>query len=137
MIEYIYKAITQEVFYVENHQVIAWKGSILSLFQKLIQKQLSTYEGRVESTKKVLHMKSKVPIWIDKEHLFLMIQSHRFETSLYINYYAIREIQKWEKEKIILLFRHHGMILPKATLLQNQIAKAKMIESYLEEFIYQ
>jgi hypothetical protein len=131
MYNYIKRIQDYSLYVSKENEVSILDIPIQTLFNKLLKQELTNLYSRERSTKMALKFKSKTPIYINKENLFMCIKSYRLENSLYLNYFSISSFEYIDNSVIINFHNDHSMKLPKKYAFQNQIKKCLMILDFL------
>ncbi|MBI9009124.1 MAG: competence protein ComK [Tenericutes bacterium] len=131
MYNYFKRTEDYKLYVSKGNEIIIMDIPIQTFLNNLLKKALTDLTSREKTIKKVLGFKSKVPIYIDKNNLFMCIKSYRLENSFYINYFSIVSYE-YIGETIIINFRDkHSIKLRKKHVFQMQIDKCRSILNYL------
>lgn len=90
----IVKKINQEEYLIDE--------KVEDLFDKILLKQLTTYDGRIEAIKKVYHIYKHIPIYIDYNLVFIQIFNKKQYNNIYINICRIIDMIKDGEDTIII-----------------------------------
>jgi hypothetical protein len=101
---------------------------IQSILNRIALQRLSTLDARVRATKKVFHLRSRVPIWLTEAVLLIPLYGIRSEKMCLINYFAIRSTKKSQSQSLIICFRD-GLVLTDVpiTLFQSRMDLCEQI----------
>lgn len=92
--------IDKDYIVVINNTII--DRSFKSYVNSLCINNLSTLEGRIKATKKLLNIKYNVPIYVNHEILLFKITNN--EEKIWINYFNIKLID-YGKERVVIIFK--------------------------------
>jgi hypothetical protein len=120
------------LYITENNEIKIQDIPIQTFFNNLLRKTLTDLHSREHVTKKALGFKSKIPIYIDQESLFMCLNSYRLEKSLYINYFSIKSFTYIDNFVIIHFFNKTAMKLNNKYAFQNQLEKCLLILDYIK-----
>lgn len=71
----------------------------------LLQKEYSTFEGRIKALKKEFGLKNNVPIYIHESMCFYMSTNIRDTTSTCINYHEVLSIRQGTNKNAEIIFK--------------------------------
>lgn len=77
----------------------------LSVVKALCERELFSFESRTTLTKRYCNIKSKIPIYINKELLLMPTHSPKRHDTIWINYFMVFSFQKFFG-KTLVLFRN-------------------------------
>ncbi|MCF7924504.1 MAG: competence protein ComK [Candidatus Izimaplasma sp.] len=126
MIDYIIKNNFKLIIAEDNHIEIN-DIPITRYFNDLLKPCLTDLKSREKQTKRYFKFKSKIPIYIDKNHLFLAIYSYRLEKAVYINYFSICSWTKIDNKVIVKFLSGHCIKLKSYYNFINQNKKVERI----------
>ena len=134
MYYYVERRLDNKMTLVSSSQVQILDETIESIFSKMLLPTLCTLKGRMDATKKMCKLVSKIPIWIDFQTLWMPIYGRRGTQTLYINYYAIRRLEIVDHQWVTIQFDKEMMkkSIPLGIYL-SQIKKCHKIEVILQE----
>lgn len=103
----------------------------LSIVKLLCEQQLFTYDSRIYLTKKHLDIKTKTPIYINKNILLIPTKSPKNYDSVWINYFEIFDYEEFE-DKTVVLFNNLEEIIIDNTInsFRTSIRRAEKIIDY-------
>ena len=131
MYNYIKRSSDYKLYISKGNEMIVKDMPFQTFFNKLLIKELTNLSSREKSIKKALRFKSKVPIYINRETMFMCLKSYRLNNSFYINYFSITS-HIYKNNFVIVNFQNkHSMKLVEKNIFQNQMEKCLMILDYL------
>ncbi|XMB71940.1 competence protein ComK [Mycoplasmatota bacterium WC30] len=133
MINYIKKTIDNKLYISESNSIIIKDNTIQYIFNFLLKNYLTNLTSREKITKKIFRYKSKIPIYVDKENLYICIRSYRLENSFYINYHSIISYEFVDNYVIVNFLSNHSMKLRYKYTFLKQLEKCKEIIMYTEK----
>lgn len=133
MIDYLQKTETGTVILAQNGTLIELDEPLSRILNRLALNRLSTVEARVETTKKVFHLRSKVPLWISEDILLIPIKGVRSSQCCLINYFALFSCKNAGKGTILVAFSDGNSLsrIP-VSLFQKQRRICAQIESFMQ-----
>jgi len=133
MINYIKKTSDYKLYISEDNSVIIKDNTIQYVFNFLLKNYLTNLSSRETITKRQFKYKSKVPIYVDQENLYICVKSYRLENSFYINYHSIISYEIINNYVIINFRSNHSMKMHSKYTFLNQIEKCIEIIKYTEK----
>lgn len=122
---------------VEEHKGRFYDNTLQKYLRPRLDAELTDFNTRLKTTKKVFHYKAKPPLYVDRNHLFLCMRSYRMEESLYINYFAIKSFVIHKSAVDVCFHSGHGMRLSEVHTFRVQIARClEMIEFLKNEKVF-
>ncbi len=127
------KGYTEIVF--KTYELIIDKSNI-SVIKKICRDNLFNYDYKIKYTKEILNIKTRPPLYINKNILLIPTKALRSYDNVWINYFNISNItKKGSKTKIIfdnlkeliLNINYHSFL--------KSINEAKRIINYINEVI--
>jgi competence transcription factor ComK len=108
---------------------------IRAYINMLCHRRLTSYEGIIKATKKMLDIHKLVPIYIDRNMLLFPLSSIRNMDALYINYYELYKIKKTTNSDVTLIFYDHSKLNIKMNkmFLSRQIKRCEDIIQFLNK----
>ena len=133
MIDYIYKTECNQVAIVSQGQLAIRDRALFGMLEELARARLSTLEGRVKAVKHHFGFKTKCPIYLGEDLLFIPLTSVRSDHALLVNVRALTSFRKQGRKDAILTFSGGGALKitgyePFCRLLK----KAQTVISYCE-----
>ncbi len=106
---------------------------LIEYINTLCIKELITYKGRIEATRKKLDIQSNIPVFISQELLLFPTVSVRNWDCFFINYFEVLSVTS-ENGKAIIFFNDLTQISLDIgeNRIFNQVKKCEQILSYLE-----
>ncbi len=105
--------------------------AVITVIKLLCEIQLFSYESRIRFTKKYLSIKSKVPIFINNDNLFIPTQSPKNYENIWINYFEIFGYRSFNCKTVIIFKDLKELIIPITyRSFKNSIKKAEDIATY-------
>lgn len=123
-INYI-KAYTNKIV-INNIKTI--EMSIVDYLDLLLLKQLTTYQGRIDSIKKIYGIKKLVPIYIDPNINLFPVYNLKDYENIYINVVNILKVKKHKNSSLICFKGGDELLIDKnITILNKYIKRALRI----------
>ncbi len=129
MINYVIKNFDNKLFISKNYDCHIKDITVTKFFNELLLKQFSTFSAREKTIKKTFKFKSKIPVLINKELLFLNIRSHKANNSLYINFFSIYDYKETNKYIYLTFYNQHVMKIKEKYSFCEQIKRCETIVS--------
>ena len=109
------------------------KTSLKKYINKLCYKKLSTYDGRRESTSKLLGENNNVPIYVDEETILYPIKSIRCYDTVFVNFIEVLCVKKVRKGYTSFIFTNLSEITLEVSInkIKKQHLRIKKIIEYL------
>ncbi len=126
MIDYIIKK-QYLVCFVKNNNYYCLDIPITRFFNRLLKPYLTDLKSREKQTKMHFNFSNKIPIFIDKNHLFLAINTYRLNKPIYINYFSIYRWVKTSNNVIVEFLSGHCLKLHSYKTFVKQLNKVKII----------
>ncbi|MFW5794469.1 MAG: hypothetical protein ACOCV1_03190 [Bacillota bacterium] len=126
MIDYIVKK-DFLIYLAKNNNYECLDIPLTRLFNNLLKPYLTDLKSREKQTKLYFNFSSKIPIYIDRNHIFLAINTYRLSDSLYLNYFSIYKWEKIRKGVLVEFISGHCLILSSYNKFIKQIEKIKII----------
>jgi len=133
MFNYINKKEDNKLYIVINNILEVKDITFQKYINNLLKKNLTTLAVREKTAKKYLNIKSKVPIYIDKQQLLMCIRSFRLENTFYINYYSILNYELYRDYVIIIFINNHCIKIKEKSIFISQLKKCKKIIEYINK----
>lgn len=132
MINYIKRQPDYKLYISNNHEMMIKDIPIQRFFNHLLTKQLTDLASREKQTKKQLYYKSKVPIYIDDENLFICMKSYRLNNSFYINFHSIMSYEYINGSVVINFKTKHSIRIKEKHTFTSQMKKCNEIIDFLD-----
>ena len=94
---------------VSNNKEILIDVPLKRYLNNLLISELTTLDGRLISTKKIIGKKIKIPIYINENIMFIQIYSINGKNTLLLNYFMIDSFNV-EKSKVIVYFNDNSKL---------------------------
>lgn len=133
MYNYIKRMDDYKLYISENNSCYLTDIPIQRFYNHLLTNDLTNLIARESVCRKELNFKAKIPIYVNKEHLFMCIKSYRLKDCFYINYYAIQSYSYINNQVIINFFSKHSMKIDELYAFKSQIEKCIKVISFLEK----
>lgn len=85
-----------------NDKIQKAEKPAFSIVKGLSERELFSYESRVKYTKKILNIKTKIPVYINEEILLMPTKAPKRHDTYWINYFEVFSHQKFFNNTIIL-----------------------------------
>ncbi len=131
MYNYLKRTMDYKLFISKGNNVLIEDMPIQTFFNKLLKRELTDLTSRERITKRVIHLKSKIPIYVDKDTMFMCIKSYRLKNSFYINYFSIKSYEYIDNEVIVHFLNRSSLKTGKKHSFQAQMKKCRLILDYL------
>jgi hypothetical protein len=133
MIDYIYKTDLNQVAIVSRGQLVIQDRALSGMLEELARKRLSTLEGRIKAVKHHFKFKTKCPIYLGEDLLFVPLTSIRSDNALLVNVRALASFRKQGKNEAMLTFSGGGELkIAGYDPFCRMLKKAQIVVSYCE-----
>ena len=131
IIDYVKK--NQEGFLIvcENGEITAFDIPLKSYLERLAMEGLSTVDGRMKAVGKRFGYRSRIPIYLKKNILFIVLYGLRSPKALLLNYHAVKTCRKIRKGVAISFYSNHEMLYESMARFREAYKKAKAVSEAL------
>ncbi len=129
--EYI-KRTAHGVSVAERGQTRTLKVGIRQFFGKMLLREHTTYEGRIQALKKRYGLKNNVPIYIDEDHCFYTTKNLREYDSVCINYHSVLSVREKSNKETEIVFKDLSILalpIPYATIMRKHAKTAQFLRT--------
>lgn len=95
---------------IKQGEIVESKLNNLSIIKRLCLQNLFTYEGYLKAATKIFNVKHNIPVYINKDNLFIPIKRVRDYDNIWINYQMVVTYYKTQ-DKTTVVFNDYEKII--------------------------
>ncbi len=124
-IDYICRTHNGQTAIISNHRMYVTDHSVTYVLNHVLLMRLATIEGRLSATKTLTGWGRKIPIYVDRSHVFMVLKGLRSDEALIVNVKNIVSIEKKHDGSGIISFsKGHVLVFASWAILCRQWKRA-------------
>lgn len=132
-IDYICRTHDGRTAIISNHRTYMTDHSVTYVLDHILLIKLATTHGRLSATRKLTKWKRKVPIYVDRNHVFMVLKGLRCDESLIVNVKNVVSIEKKDGDSGIITFsKGHVLVFVSWPILCRQWERASVLIPLIE-----